>query len=52
MKHRGQVACINWSHPTAPHALAYFRDGFGRAYGAKYFATWADAMAYVTRAAP
>jgi len=45
---RWVVACINWSHPDAPHALAYLNTPDG-AMHERYFPTWAEAIAAVTR---
>ena len=39
---RWHIACINWSHPMAPHAVAYFFEGVESFH--KYFATWAEAV--------
>ncbi|TQL46690.1 hypothetical protein FB562_2214 [Homoserinimonas aerilata] len=37
------VACINWNHPDAPHAVSYvLRDG--EAIASVYHDTWAEAM--------
>lgn len=37
------VACINWTHSDAPHAMSYvLRDG--EAVATAYHATWTDAM--------
>lgn len=40
---RVKVACINWSHPDAPHAMAYVLVD-GAAEMTFYCATWAQAM--------
>lgn len=41
---RIKVACINWPHPDAPHAMSYLlRDG--EVVGEAYHATWDEAMA-------
>jgi hypothetical protein len=39
---RIRVACINWSHPRAPHAVVYLEGMFDR-----YFATWSEAIEWV-----
>ncbi|WP_232676705.1 hypothetical protein [Nocardioides sp. R-C-SC26] len=52
---RWRVACINWTHPDAPHAVAYLAidhpDGTKTAEYSAYFTTWTEALGYaVTRA--
>jgi hypothetical protein len=47
LRGRWKVACINWSHPDAPHAISYLWDG-EEMRTERYWPTWADAMAYVT----
>lgn len=42
MSSRWRIACINWSHATAPKAVAYYFEGdkmFDR-----YFKTWTEAV--------
>ncbi|WP_461169288.1 hypothetical protein [Arthrobacter sp. Z1-15] len=51
MKGRWKVACINWGHPTAPHALAYLMTPSGAFGGGKYFATHAEAITYANKQA-
>jgi hypothetical protein len=36
---RWRVACINWSHADAPHAVVYLEGMFDR-----YFTTWSEAI--------
>jgi hypothetical protein len=43
---RFRVACINWSHAAAPHAVVYLEGMFDR-----YFATWAEAIEWADRTA-
>ena len=38
-----QVACINWNHADAPHAVAYYIDGGAIAF-TRYFGAWSDAI--------
>lgn len=45
---RVKVACINWSHADAPHALIYLLRN-GEAVAEQFVDTWADAMALVPR---
>lgn len=43
MNIRWKVACINWSHPDAPHAVSYaLRDG--EMVADQFHVTWDDAM--------
>ncbi len=43
---RWKVACINWGHPDAPHAMTYrLRDAELQA--EHYWPTWADAVAHI-----
>lgn len=42
---RLKVACINWSHPGAPHALVYMLK-HGEAVGGRFFPTWDEACSY------
>ena len=45
---RVKVACINWLHADAPHALVYLWDG--EEMGATtYCDTWAEAMTVADR---
>lgn len=48
---RWKVACINWTHPDAPHALAYAWDGH-EIRAERYFPTWPDALAWANHMAP
>lgn len=48
---RWRVACINWSHPTAPHATAYLIDINGLLRYGEYFATHAEAITYADKQA-
>lgn len=41
---RIKVACINWGHPDAPHALSYVLDPILGPRGEFFHATWAEAM--------
>jgi hypothetical protein len=45
-----QVACINWSHADAPHAVAYYNDGGTIAF-TRYFGEWPDAIEWAQRTA-
>jgi hypothetical protein len=45
---RWVVACINWTHPDAPHAMSYLWDG-DEMKGEAYHADWSEAMARVER---
>ena len=47
---RWKVACINWGHPTAPHATAYLMGGEGMIFN-RYFATHAEAITYADKQA-
>jgi hypothetical protein len=44
------VACINWSHVGAPHAVAYYIDGGSITYS-RYFGEWSDAIEWAQRTA-
>lgn len=48
--YRWTVACINWSKPGLPHAVAYLRHGRA-GYHHVYFDTHAEAIAYADRQA-
>lgn len=48
---RWKVACVNWSHPTAPKAIAYLIGKGGSSVFDKQFRTFAEAIAYADRAA-
>lgn len=45
---RIKVACINWSHADAPHALAYVLDPAEGIVAERYFDTWPEAIAYTS----
>lgn len=45
-EYRWKVACINWSLPDAPKAVAYVLGADGFACGWSDFPTWAEAVAY------
>ena len=45
---RWKVACINWSHPDAPHAAAYLVGPDGMIFD-RYFATHAEAIAFADK---
>lgn len=48
---RWKIACINWGHDDAPHALVYLLvDGEARA--ERYFPAWADAIKAAFKEAP
>jgi len=42
-----RIACINWSHETAPHAVAYYIEG--ERLHDRYFPTWAEAVSWVDK---
>ena len=42
---RVKVACINWSHPDAPHAMTYMVTAAGERTHTRACGTWAEAMA-------
>jgi hypothetical protein len=47
---RWKAACINWSHPDAPHGMAYaVRDG--EIVADWYFATWSEALTFADQRA-
>lgn len=46
---RWKIACINWSHPDAPHASAYILDPRGSMIASWYFPTWHEAVEFVAR---
>ena len=46
MKTRWKVACVNWSTPTAPHAIAYLIGPEGFAIAVRCFDTHAEAITY------
>ena len=48
MSIRFKIACINWGHPDAPHALSYVLIGSEMA-GEAYHATWCEAVQRVER---
>lgn len=43
---RWKIACINWGHDDAPHALAYVWDGSEMTFE-RYFPRWLDAIRFV-----
>jgi hypothetical protein len=43
-----KVACINWGHPDAPHAVAYVLGADGSAY-CEVYGSWPAAMDYARR---
>ena len=48
---RVKVACINWGHPDAPHAMTCTVNAAGEYLLSTSFPTWADAMAFADRLA-
>ena len=48
---RVKVACINRSHPDAPHAMACTVNAAGEYLLSACFPTWVDAMAFADRLA-
>lgn len=45
---RVKVACINWTHPDAPHALVYVLDSAEGIVAERFFDTWAEAITRAT----
>lgn len=43
---RWKVACINWTWPTAPHAISYLLID-GSAHVERFHDTWEDAIAWL-----
>lgn len=41
---RVKVACINWTHSGAPHAVTYVMDEKRGMVAESYHDTWTDAM--------
>lgn len=44
--YRWKVACINWTHPGAPHAIAYSVGDDGHMIYSRYFPTHAEAIRF------
>jgi len=44
---RWRIACINWSHATAPKAVVYLATE--TAFYDRYFKTWAEAIAWADK---
>lgn len=48
---RVKVACINWSHPYAPHAHVHTVNAAGETVATHACDTWAEAMTVANRVA-
>lgn len=44
--YRWKVACINWTYPDAPHAIAYSVGDDGHMIYSQYFPTHAEAITF------
>ena len=49
---RVQVSCINWTHPTAPHAAVWVKNApLERGGMSEYFGTYGEAIQYADKLA-